>query len=93
MKLVHRLSEPIRCLWKSIGRELSHCFSETDLEENNQRYFFSEGNHECTYQLLRKWHDLDPHQANIRYLLTRLKLPFSLIMTIHNDVIQTFISN
>jgi len=93
MKLVHRLSEPLRCLWKSIGRELSHCFSETDLINYNQTYFFSEGNHECTYQLLREWYTLDPHQANIRYLLTRLKLPFNLIVTIHNDVVKPFISN
>jgi hypothetical protein len=93
MKLVHRISEPLRCLWKSIGRELSPCFSEIDLTDYNQRYFLSEGNHECTYQLLREWYIRDPNQANIRYLLTRLKLPFHLIMTIHNDVIRTFISS
>jgi hypothetical protein len=90
VKLRHRLSEPLRCLWKSIGRELSPCFSETDLIEFNQRYFISEGNYECTYQLLREWSDRDPFQANIRYLLTRLKLPFHIIMTIHNDIITTF---
>jgi hypothetical protein len=93
MKLIHRLSEPLRCIWKSIGRELSPCFSEIDLNDFNQKYFFSEGNHECTYQLLREWYIRDPNQANIRYLLTRLKLPFNLIMTIHNDVIRTFISS
>ena len=92
MKLVHRLAEPLRCLWKSIGRELSPCFSETDLIEFNQRYFLSEGNHECTYQLLREWHIRKPHQANIRYLLTRLKLPSNLLMTIHNDIVRTFSS-
>jgi hypothetical protein len=91
-KLIHRLSEPLRCVWKSIGRELSPCFSEIDLEDYNQRYFLSEGNHECTYQLLREWYTRQPNQANVRYLLTRLKLPFHLIMTIHNDVIKTFIS-
>ncbi len=93
MKLVHRLSEPLRCVWKSIGRELSPCFSEIDLIEYNQRYFFSEGNYECTYQLLRDWHKHQPDQANIRYLLTKLKLPFHLIITIHNDIIRKFISS
>jgi hypothetical protein len=93
MKLIHRLSEPLRCLWKFIGRELSPCFSDIDLNDLNQRYFLSEGNHECTYQLLREWYIRDPNQANIRYLLTRLKLPFPLIMTIHNDVISTFTSS
>ncbi|CAF1398287.1 unnamed protein product [Rotaria magnacalcarata] len=90
MKLIHRLSEPLRCSWKSIGRELSPCFSEIDLDDFNQRYFLSDGNQECTYQLLREWYIRNPHQANIRYLLTRLKLPFHLIMTIHNDVVKTF---
>ncbi|CAF0893279.1 unnamed protein product [Rotaria sordida] len=90
MKLVHRLAEPLRCLWKSIGRELSPCFSEIDLDDFNQRYFLSEGNQECTYQLLREWYTRDPHQANIRYLLTRLQLPFHIVMTIHNNVVRTF---
>ncbi|CAF3638803.1 unnamed protein product [Adineta steineri] len=89
-KLIHRLSDPLRCLWKSIGRELSPCFSEIDLNELNQRYFLIEGNYECTYQLLRLWHERDPHQANIRFLLTRLKLPFQIIKTIHNDIVRTF---
>ena len=93
MKLVHRLSEPLRCLWKSIGRELSPCFSEVDLDDFNQRYFLSEGNHECTYQLLREWYIRHPDQANIRYLLTRLKLPFDLIQKIHNEILTTFISS
>ena len=93
MKLVHRLSEPLRGLWKSIGRELSPCFSEDYINEINQRYFISEGNHECTYQLLREWHEREPHQANIRYLLTRLKLPLNIILTIHNDIIKTFLLN
>lgn len=90
MKLVHRLSEPLRCLWRSIGRELSPCFSDIDIDDFNQRYYLSEGNYECTYQLLRKWYLGYPNQANIRYLLTRLKLPFNLILTIHNDIIKTF---
>lgn len=89
-KLIHRLSEPLRCLWKSIGRELFPCFNETDLNDIQQRYFLSEGNHECTFQLLREWSIRDPNQANIRYLLTRLKLPFHLILTLHNDIIRTF---
>ncbi|CAF0872982.1 unnamed protein product [Rotaria sp. Silwood1] len=93
MKLIHRLAEPLRCLWKSIGRELSPCFSEMDLYEFNQRYFFSEGNQECTYQLLREWYVRDPHQANIRYLLTRLQLPIHIVMTIHNDIVRTFSSS
>jgi hypothetical protein len=91
MKLVHRLSQPLRGLWKSIGRELSHCFSDIDINEINQRYFISEGNIECTYQLLREWHELDHDQANIRYLLTRLKLPLNIILTIHNDIIKPFL--
>lgn len=93
MKLVHRLAEPLRSVWKSIGRELSPCFSEIDLDDFHQRYFVSDGNQECTYQLLREWYIRHPHQANIRYLLTRLKLPFHLIMTIHNDVVRTFSSS
>lgn len=91
MKLIHRLSEPLRCLWKSIGRELSSCFSEIDLMEIDQRYYLSDGNYECTYQLLRKWYNCQPDQANIRYLLTKLKLPFQTIQIIHNDIIKTFI--
>ena len=90
MKLVHRLAEPLRCQWKSIGRELAHCFSDIDLIEFQQTYFLSDGNHECAYQLLRKWYMLDPIQANIRYLITRLKLPFDIIIKIHNDVVRTF---
>lgn len=92
-KLVHRLSEPIRSLWKSIGRELFPCFSENDLIDINQRYFLSDGNHECTYQLIREWFIRQPEQANIRYLLTRLKLPFDLIQIIHNDILKSFISS
>jgi hypothetical protein len=90
MKLVHRLAEPLRCLWKFIGRELSPCFDEIDLDDFNQRYFLSEGNHECTYQLLREWYTREPNQATIRYLLTRLKLPFHLINIIHNDIVRKF---
>lgn len=93
MKLIHRLSEPLRCMWKSIGRELFPCFNEIDLNDINQRYFLAEGNQECTYQLLREWFIRDPQQANVRYLLTRLKLPSHLVLTIHNDVIQTFVSS
>lgn len=90
MKLIHRLAEPLRCQWKSIGRELAPCFSETDLIDFQQTYFTSDGNHECTYQLLREWYIRDPDQANIRYLLTRLKLPFDIIVKIHDDVVRTF---
>ncbi|CAF2941080.1 unnamed protein product [Rotaria sp. Silwood2] len=92
-KLIHRLAEPLRCLWKFIGRELFPCFSEIDIDDLNQRYFLSEGNQECTYQLLREWYIRDPHQANIRYLLTQLQLPFHIVMTIHNDVVRTFSSS
>jgi len=92
MKLIHRLAEPLRCQWKSIGRELSPCFSESDLIDFQRTYFISDGNHECAYQLLREWYIREPQQATIRHLLTRLKLPFDIIITIHNDVIKTFSS-
>ena len=88
-KLVHRLAEPLRCSWKSIGRELSPCFSEVDLHDFHQTFFSTDGNQECAYQLLREWHVRDPRQATIRSLLTRLKLPFPLVLTIHNDVVRT----
>jgi hypothetical protein len=91
MKFAHRLAEPLRCQWKSIGRELAHCLSEIDLIDIQQTYFISDGNHECAYQLLRKWSMLDPDQANVRYLLTRLKLPLDIIVKIHDDVVRTFI--
>lgn len=93
LKLVHRLSEPLRGLWKSIGRELFPCFTEDYLLELNQRYFLLDGNYECTYQLLREWSNRRPEQANIRYLLTRLKLPFHLIKIIHNDILEPFLSS
>ena len=93
MKLIHRLSEPLRCLWKSLGRELAPCFTEIDLNDLHQRYFLTEGNHECTYQLLRELYIREPQQANIRYLVTRLKLPFHLIQMIHNDILRTFSSS
>ncbi|CAF1030473.1 unnamed protein product [Adineta steineri] len=93
MKFLHRLAEPLRCQWKSIGRELSPCFSEIDLIEFQQTYFAFDGNHECAYQLLREWYIRDPHQANIRYLITRLKLPFDMIVKIHDDIIRTFTCN
>ncbi|UJR38482.1 hypothetical protein I4U23_031150 [Adineta vaga] len=92
MKIVHRVAEPLRCLWKSIGRELSPSIQENELDDINQRYFLTEGNHECTYQLLRLWYMRRPYEANIRYLLTRFKLPFNLIENIHNDVVRIFLS-
>lgn len=92
MKVVHRLADPLRCCWKAIGRELSPCFTETDLTDFNQRYFLTEGNHECAYQLLREWYIRDPQRANVRYLLTRLKLPWELVEAIHNDVVRAFSS-
>lgn len=92
MKLVHRLSEPLRCQWKSIGRELSSCFNETDLIDFHQSYFLTDGNQECMFQLLREWFIREPQQANIRFLLTRLKLPHELIVTIHNDVLTPYLS-
>jgi len=91
MKFIHRLAEPLRCQWKSIGRELAPCFSEIDLIDIQQTYFTSDGNHECAYQLLRKWYMHDPDQANVRYLLTRLKLPLDIIVKIHDDVVRTFV--
>ena len=91
-KLIHRLAEPLRCQWKSIGRELSPYFSEIDLIDIHQTYFPSDGNHECTFQLLRRWYKRKPNQANIRYLLTRLKLTFDMIQEIHNHIITPFIS-
>ncbi|CAF1654753.1 unnamed protein product, partial [Adineta ricciae] len=93
MKVIHRLAEPLRCLWKTIGRELSPCFNENDLNDISQRYYLSDGNHECAYQLLREWYIREPYQANIRCLLTRMKLPFDLIEIIHNDVVRTFLSS
>lgn len=88
---MHRLAEPLRCQWKSIGRELFPCFNETDLTDFHQSYFITEGNQECMYQLLREWFNREPEQANIRYLLTRLKLPIELIVTIHNDVVIPYV--
>ena len=90
MKLIHRLAEPLRCQWKSIGRELAPCFSEIDLIDFQQTYFTLDGNHECAYQLLREWFKRQPDRANIRHLLTRLKLPFDSIIEIHNQVVRTF---
>jgi len=92
MKLVHRLAEPLRCLWKSIGRELAPCFTETDLIDFQRTFLVTDGPRECAYQLLREWYTRDPHQATIRHLLTRLKLPKDLIVTIHNDIVTTFSS-
>jgi hypothetical protein len=91
MKLIHRLAEPLRCQWKFLGRELSSCFSEIDLIDIQQKYFTLDGNHECTYQLLREWYIRAPNQANIRYLLTRMKLSFDIIIEIHNNIVRTFI--
>jgi hypothetical protein len=91
MKLVHRLAEPLRCQWKSIGRELAHCFSEVDLIDYQQTFLKSDGNHECAYQLLKEWYKRQPDQANIRSLLTRLKFSFDIILEIH-DHVRTFIS-
>ncbi|CAF3961257.1 unnamed protein product [Rotaria sordida] len=93
MKLIHRLAEYLRCQWKFIGRELAPCFSEIDLIDFQQTYLILDGNHECAYQLLREWYIRHPDQANIRYLLTRLKLPFDIIIEIHNDVVRKFISS
>jgi hypothetical protein len=93
MKLIHRLAEPLRCQWKSLGRELAPCFSEMELIDIQQTYFILDGNHECAYQLLREWYIRYPDQANIRYLLTQLKLSFDIILEIHNNVVRTFISN
>jgi len=90
MKLIHRLAELIQCQWKSLGRELSPCFSEIDLIDIQQKYFILDGNYECTYQLLREWYIRYPDQANIRYLLTRLKLSFDIIIEIHNNIVRTF---
>ncbi len=93
IKLIHRLAELLRCQWKYIGRELSPCFSEIDLIDIYQTYFILDGNHECTYQLLREWFIRSPDQANIRYLLTRLKISLDIILEIHNNIVKTFISN
>ncbi|UJR07688.1 hypothetical protein I4U23_011973 [Adineta vaga] len=86
MKLIHRLAEPLRCQWKFIGRELASCFSEVDLLDIHQKYFISDGNHECTYQLLREWHIRNPQQATIRYLITQLKLSLDIIIKIHEEI-------
>jgi hypothetical protein len=90
MKLIHRLAELLRCEWKSLGRELSPCFTEIDLIDIQQKYFILDGNYECTYQLLREWYIRYPDQANIRYLLTRLKFSFDIIIEIHNNIVRTF---
>lgn len=90
-KLVHRLAEPLRCRWKSLGRELSPCFTETDLLDIEQTYLLTDGNQECTYQLLREWSIRQPSQATIRSLFTRLKLPVDLLCSLHADVVQTFV--
>ena len=92
MKLIHRLAEFVRTHWKLIGRELTPSFSEIDLIDIQQTYLTLDGNHECAYQLLREWYIRHPNQANIRYLLTRLKLPFDTIIKIHNDVVTRFLS-
>ncbi|CAF3077901.1 unnamed protein product [Rotaria sp. Silwood2] len=93
IKLIHRLAEHLRYQWKFIGRELAPCFSEIDLIDFQQTYLILDGNHECAYQLLREWYIRYPDQANIRYLLTRLKLPLDVIVKIHNDVVRKFISS
>jgi hypothetical protein len=90
MKLIHHLAESLQCQWKSLGRELSPYFSEIDLIDIQQKYFILDGNYECTYQLLREWYVRYPDQANIRYLLTRLKLSFDIIIEIHNNILRTF---
>ncbi|CAF1102047.1 unnamed protein product [Adineta ricciae] len=85
-KLIHRLAEPIRCQWKTIGRELAPCFSEVDLLDIHEKYFLADGNHECAYQLLREWYIRKPHQADVRFLMTKFKLTFDAIVKIHDEI-------
>lgn len=92
-KLLNRISDVVRCQWKSIGRDLFPCFSEVDLTDLQQTYLLTDGNRECAYQLLREWSIRDPKQANVRNLLTRMQLSFDQIVFIHDQIRKNLSSN